>query len=133
MLETGIKGKQTITVNHAQTAAFYGSGALEVFATPAMIALLEETAWKSVQPFLDTGLGTVGTRVNVRHLAATPLGMQVTCESELVEIDRRRLVFKVDVFDESGKIGEGTHERFIIQNDRFFAAANAKKPQGGDR
>ncbi len=133
MLETGIKGKQTITVNHAQTAAHYGSGALEVFATPAMIALLEETAWKSVQPFLDAGLGTVGTRVDVRHLAATPLGMQVTCESELVEIDRRRLVFKVDVFDESGKIGEGTHERFIIQNDKFFAAANAKKPQKGDR
>ena len=97
-----------------------------------MIALLEETAWKSVQPFLDAGLGTVGTRVDVRHLAATPLGMQVTCESELVEIDRRRLVFKVDVFDESGKIGEGTHERFIIQNDKFFAAANAKKPQEGE-
>ena len=132
MLQPGIKGKQTITVNHAQTAAFYGSGALEVFATPAMIALLEETAWKSVQPYLDAGCGTVGTRVDVRHLAATPLGMQVTCESELVEIDRRRLVFKVDVFDESGKIGEGTHERFIIQNDRFFAAANAKKPQEGE-
>ena len=133
MLETGIKGKQTITVNHEQTAAFYGSGALEVFATPAMIALLEETAWKSVQPFLDAGLGTVGTRVDARHLAATPLGMQVTCESELVEIDRRRLVFRVEIFDASGKIGEGTHERFIIQNDRFFAAANAKKPQEGDR
>ena len=73
MLETGIKGKQTITVNHEQTAAFYGSGALEVFATPAMIALLEETAWKSVQPFLDAGCGTVGTRVDVFHLAATPL------------------------------------------------------------
>ncbi len=132
MLETGIKGKQTITVSHEQTAAFYGSGALEVFATPAMIALLEETAWKSVQPFLDEGYGTVGTRVDVRHLAATPLGMQVTCESELIEIDRRRLVFKVDVFDESGKIGEGTHERFVIQNDKFFAAANAKKPQEGE-
>ena len=79
MLQTGIKGKQTITVNHAQTAAFYGSGALEVFATPAMIALLEETAWKSVQPFLDAGLGTVGTRVDVRHLAATPLGMEAAC------------------------------------------------------
>ena len=133
MLTPGIKGKQTITVTHEQTAAHYGSGALEVFATPAMVALLEETAWKSVQPYLEAGQGTVGTRVDVRHLAATPLGMQVTCESELVEIDRRRLVFKVDVFDESGKIGEGTHERFIIQNDRFFAAANAKKPQKGDR
>ena len=132
MLTPGIKGKQTVTVTHEQTAAHYGSGALEVFATPAMIALLEETAWKSVQPYVGAGLGTVGTRVDVRHLAATPLGMQVTCESELIEIDRRRLVFKVDVFDESGKIGEGTHERFVIQNDKFFAAANAKKPQEGE-
>ncbi len=126
MLQIGIKGKQTVTVTHEQTAAFYGSGALEVFATPAMVALLEETAWKSVQPYLEPGQGTVGTRVDVRHLAATPLGMQVTCESELVEIDRRRLVFKVEVFDEKTKVGDGIHERFVIQNDKFLAAANAK-------
>lgn len=123
MLQPGIKGKQTVTVTHEQTAARYGSGALEVFATPAMVALLEETAWKSVQPFLEAGQGTVGTRVDVRHLAPTPLGGKVTCESELVEIDRRRLVFRVEVFDERTKVGEGTHERFVIQSDRFLAAA----------
>lgn len=126
MLQTGIKGKQTIVVTPAQTAAHYGSGALEVFATPAMVALLEETAWKSVQPYLEPGQGTVGTRVDVRHLAATPLGMQVTCESELVEIDRRRLVFQVEIYDEKTKVGEGIHERFVIQSDKFLAAANAK-------
>ena len=126
MLTLGIKGKQTVTVTHEQTAAHYGSGALEVFATPAMVALLEETAWKSVQPYLEAGQGTVGTRVDVRHLAPTPLGGKVTCESELVEIDRRRLVFKVEVFDEKTKVGEGIHERFVIQSDKFLAAANAK-------
>ena len=126
MLQPGIKGKQTITVNHEQTAAFYGSGALEVFATPAMVALLEETAWKSVQPYLDAGCGTVGTRVDVRHLAATPLGMQVTCESELIEIDRRRLVFSVKAYDEAGLIGEGMHERFVIDTAKFMEKLKAK-------
>ncbi len=126
MLTPGIKGKQTVTVTHEQTAAFYGSGALEVFATPAMVALLEETAWKSVQPYLEPGQGTVGTRVDVRHLAPTPLGGKVTCESELVEIDRRRLVFRVEIYDEKTKVGEGIHERFVIQSDKFLAAANAK-------
>ena len=126
MLQTGIKGKQTIVVTPAQTAAYYGSGALEVFATPAMVALLEETAWRSVQPYLEEGQATVGTRVDIRHLAATPLGGKVTCESELVEIDRRRLVFKVEVFDEKTKVGEGIHERFVTQSDKFLAAANAK-------
>ena len=127
MLQLGIKGKQTIVVTPAQTAAYYGSGALEVFATPAMVALLEETAWRSVQPYLEEGQATVGTRVDIRHLAATPLGGKVTCESELVEIDRRRLVFKVTVTDEKTKVGEGSHERFVIQSEKFLAAAKAKK------
>ena len=126
MLQTGIKGKQTVVVTPAQTAAYYGSGALEVFATPAMVALLEETAWRSVQPYLEEGQATVGTRVDIRHLAATPLGGKVTCESELVEVDRRRLVFKVEVFDEKTKVGEGIHERFVIQSEKFLAAAKAK-------
>lgn len=126
MLEPSIKGKQTVTVTHEQTAAHYGSGALEVFATPAMVALLEETAWRSVQPYLEEGQATVGTRVDIRHLAATPLGGKVTCESELVEVDRRRLVFKVEVFDENTKVGQGIHERFVIQSDKFLAAAKAK-------
>ena len=126
MLQTGIKGKQTIVVTPAQTAAYYGSGALEVFATPAMVALLEETAWRSVQPYLEEGQATVGTRVDIRHLAATPLGGKVTCESELVEIDRRRLVFRVTARDDAGVVGEGTHERFIVDVEKFQAKARTR-------
>ena len=127
MLTVGIKGTQSVTVANDNTAAAMGSGTLAVFATPAMIALMEKTAYISVQNELDEGCGSVGTLLNVKHLAATPVGMQVTCESELVEIDGRRLVFTVKAYDEKGLIGEGTHERFIVQNEKFLAKTNAKK------
>lgn len=127
MLTIGIKGTQSVTVSNDNTAATMGSGTLAVFATPAMIALMEKTAYLSVQDALDEGMGSVGTLLNVKHLAATPVGMQVTCESELVEIDARRLVFAVKAYDETGLIGEGTHERFIVQNEKFLAKTNAKK------
>ena len=127
MLTIGIKGTQSVTVSNDNTAAAMGSGTLAVFATPAMIALMEKTAYISVQDALDEGMGSVGTLLNVKHLAATPVGMQVTCESELVEIDNRRLVFSVKAYDEIGLIGEGTHERFIVQNEKFLAKTNAKK------
>lgn len=127
MLTVGIKGTQSVTVANDNTAAAMGSGTLAVFATPAMIALMEKTAYISVQNELDEGCGSVGTLLNVKHLAATPVGMQVTCESELVEIDNRRLVFTVKAYDEKGLIGEGTHERFIVQNEKFLAKTNAKK------
>lgn len=127
MLTIGIKGTQTVTVSNENTAATMGSGTLAVFATPAMIALMEKTAYISVQDALDEGMGSVGTLLNVKHVAATPVGMTVTCESELVEVDGRRLVFTVKAFDEVGLIGEGTHERFIVQNEKFLAKTNAKK------
>lgn len=127
MLTIGIKGTQTVTVANDNTAAAMGSGTLAVFATPAMIALMEKTAYISVQDALDEGMGSVGTLLNVKHVAATPVGMTVTCESELVEVDGRRLVFTVKAFDEVGLIGEGTHERFIVQNEKFLAKTNAKK------
>jgi len=127
MLTVGIKGTQSVTVSNDNTAATMGSGTLAVFATPAMIALMEKTAYVSVQNELDEGCGSVGTLLNVKHLAATPVGMTVTCESELVEIDNRRLVFTVKAYDEKGLIGEGTHERFIVQNEKFLAKTNAKK------
>ena len=91
-----------------------------------MVALLEETAWRSVQPYLEEGQATVGTRVDIRHLAATPLGGKVTCESELVEIDRRRLVFRVTARDDAGVVGEGTHERFVIDIEKFQAKARTR-------
>lgn len=127
MLTIGIKGTQSVTVTNDNTAAAMGSGTLAVFATPAMIALMEKTAYISLQDSLDEGMGSVGTLLNVKHVAATPVGMQVTCESELVEVDGRRLVFTVKAYDEVGLIGEGTHERFIVQNEKFLAKTNAKK------
>jgi predicted thioesterase len=99
---------------------------VDVFATPMMIALVEQTCNESVLPHLAPGEGTVGTLVNVAHTAATPIGMRVWCESELVEVDRRRLVFCVKAFDECGSIGEGIHERFIIDTAKFFDKVKAK-------
>lgn len=125
-MEIGIKGRAETVVNHENTAKFVGSGELEVFATPQMIALMEQAAASSVAPRLEEGQGTVGTLLNVSHDAATPLGMKVWAETELVEIDRRRLVFEVKAFDECGLIGKGKHERFIISNDKFLAKVNAK-------
>ena len=94
-MEAGITGKQTITVTEEKTAQAMGSGTLPVFATPAMIALMENTAYKSVADELEEGAGTVGTLMNVKHVAATPVGMEVTCETKLIEVDRKRLVFEI--------------------------------------
>lgn len=126
MIEIGIKGRLEETVTSEMSAARVGSGLVEVFATPMMIALVEKTCNESVLPYLDEGQGTVGTLINVAHTAATPIGMRVWCESELVEVDRRRMVFKVKAFDECGPIGEGMHERFIIDTAKFAAKALSK-------
>ena len=126
MLTTGIKGKQELVVTKENTAKAMGGGTLEVFATPAMIALMEKTAYESVAPELEEGSGTVGTALNVKHVAASPVGMKITCESELVKVDGRALTFSVKAYDEKGLIGEGEHERFIIYNEKFQAKADAK-------
>lgn len=119
-LETGLTGEMTTSVVHENTAAYVGAGGVEVFATPMMIALMENASWKAVADHLDAGYVTVGTLVNVRHLAATPLGQQVRATARLIEIDGRRLVFQVEAYDEQKKIGEGQHERFIVNLDRFM-------------
>lgn len=126
MLNTGIKYTKSETVNENNTAAKVGSGLLPVYATPAMIALLEGACAEAVASELDAGMTTVGTKLNVEHVAATPIGMDVTCECELVEIDRRRLVFKVEISDAAGLIGRGTHERFIVDAEKFMAKTAAK-------
>ena len=126
MLETGIKGTRTVTVNEENTAKAMGSGTLDVFATPALIALMEETCWRSVANELEEDCGTVGTLLEIKHTAPTPIGMKVTCESTLTEVDGRRLVFEVIARDAKGVVGEGKHERFIIQNEKFQVKANAK-------
>lgn len=127
MIEKGIKGHLEQTVSDELCADRIGSGLVKVFATPMMIALIERTCNESVTPLLDPDQGTVGTRIDVSHCAATPVGMRVWCDSELTEVDRRRLVFSVRAYDQCGLIGEGTHERFIIDSDRFQQKANEKK------
>jgi len=119
-LKPGLTGESTTTVVHENTAASVGAVGVEVFATPMMIALMENADWRAVADSLEDGDVTVGTVVNVRHLAATPLGQRVRATAELIEIDGRRLVFKVEAYDEKRKIGEGTHERFIVNLDRFI-------------
>ena len=126
MLKEGITGHQETIVTVENTAKTMKSGTLDVFATPAMIALMEQTAYESVAGELEEGYGTVGTMLNVKHVSATPLGMKVTCESTLTKIDGRALTFEVKAFDERGLMGEGTHERFLVQNEKFQAKANNK-------
>lgn len=126
MLTTGIKGTLERTVTEEVTAKAMGSGELPVFATPAVVALAEECAWKSVAGGLEEGQGTVGTRMELSHLAATPLGMTVRCETELVEIDRRKLVFTIAAYDGVDKVAEGRHERFIVDNAKFLSKAEGK-------
>lgn len=126
MLESGIKGIQKTEVTETNSALAMGSGNLKVFATPAMIALMEETAWKSVAPHLEEGSSTVGTSLKIQHTAASPLGMSITCESELVSVDGRKLVFHITAKDEAGLIGEGEHERFIVNAEKFQAKTDSK-------
>ncbi|MBR3245175.1 MAG: thioesterase family protein [Parasporobacterium sp.] len=126
MLETGIKGHVEFLAEESGSAKTMESGALEVLATPKMIAMLEKAAWESVQPYLEEGCGTVGTKMDVTHDAATPLGMKVVCESELIQIEGKKLTFNVKAFDEKGHIGGGLHERFIVNNEKFQTKTDAK-------
>ena len=126
MLEVGMKHSVELVGDKSKTAAAAGSGGLEVFGTPYMIALMECTCKELAQKELDDSQGTVGISISTNHKAATPMGMKVTCEAELVEIDRSRLVFNVVCSDEMDVIGEGQHQRFIIDNEKFLAGVNAK-------
>lgn len=127
MLELHIKGTAALEVTDKVTAAAVGSGMLPVFATPSMIALIEKAAAESVAPQLEAGTTTVGTRLDVAHTAATPVGMTVRAVTELIEIDGRRLIFTIQAFDDAGEIGSGTHERFIVNAEKFLAKAEAKQ------
>ena len=121
----GLKGRAETVVTDANTAQAACSGALPVFGTPFMCALMEEAAWKSIAPHLEPGQSTVGTRLEVSHDSATPVGMKVWAETEIT----KRLVLTVAAFDERGPIGRGTHERFIVTDERFLAKC-AKKLEG---
>jgi predicted thioesterase len=126
IVKPGLRAEKTEMVSGANTASAWGSGGLDVFATPAMIALMEMAALSAVDPLLPAGWSTVGIGLNVEHLAATPPGMEVRCTAELLEVEGRRLLFQVEAFDAAGKIGEGTHRRFIVENERFLKKAAEK-------
>ncbi len=127
MLTVGTVNRGQVTVCPENTARAMGSGALEVFATPALVALAEQTCWTGIQSHLEPGQGTVGTRLDLQHTAPTPLGMTVYCESTLTEINGRSLTFSVKLWDDKGPVGEGTHQRVIIFSDRFQAKADSKR------
>lgn len=123
----GLKGRADTVVNDLNTAQAACSGALPVFGTPFMCALMENASWTSIQPYLAENESTVGTKLEVDHLSATPVGMKVWAESEVIAVEGRKIVLKVAAYDEAGLIGQGTHERFIIAADRFLSKAEGKK------
>lgn len=118
-IEIGTRGRSEAAVTEENTAIAAGSGDLRVFGTPYMIALMENAAASSIASFLDEGQSSVGTQISATHEAATPVGMKVWAESEVTAVDGRKVSFKVEAFDASGRIGGGTHERFIISSDKF--------------
>ena len=122
----GVSGRAEMEVSFDRTAASVGSGALRVFGTPWMIAMMENAAFNALAPYYEEGQSSVGTRLDISHDAATPEGMKVWAEAEITEIDRRRIVFKVTAFDEAGQIGTGTHERFLINTEKFLAKASSR-------
>ena len=119
MVEPGISHERKLVVTEAEAIHFLGRGDARALSTPSMIMHMEITARDAVLPFLEPGQDTVGTKVDVAHLAATPLGMKITFRATLKAVDRRRLTFAVEAHDEREKIGEGTHERFIIDVARY--------------
>jgi predicted thioesterase len=124
----GAKGEQTILVTSEVATSFLGVESARVLSTPHMIAYMERTSRDAVLPFLDPGHDTVGTQVNVSHLAAAPIGMSVTFRAEVTDATDRRVTFRVEAWDEKEKIGEGTHERAIINIAKFVTRLAAKRP-----
>lgn len=128
-MNIGTKGEQSVLVTESNTAAALGSGLLKVFSTPSLLALIEKTAWMSIADQLEDGQGTVGTRVELDHLATSPVGMNVVCVTELVAVDGRKLTFSAEVYNGTvgGElVGKAVHERFVVLNEKFQAKADAK-------
>ena len=120
-MNIGDKGTVTVKVTKENCASAIGSGALDVFATPSMIALMENAACEAIKASLQPGESSVGTKVNISHLKASALEDTITATATLTEIDGRRLVFEVVANDSKGIIGEGTHERFVINIEKFLS------------
>ena len=122
----GLKGRSETVVKEHNTADAVGSGLVPVFATPYMIALMENAASTSLLPYLAADEGTVGTHLDVAHTSATPIGMKVWADAVVTAVDGKKITFEVSAFDEAGEIGRGTHERFIIRPEKFLAKAQGK-------
>ena len=125
-LAPGAKGTAQAVVDSSNVASTMGSGEIEVFATPAMIALMEAAAVAALKEHLEEGETSVGIRLEVSHTAATPVGMDVRAEAEVTEIDGRRIIFQVAAFDAKEKIGDGRHERFIVKTGKFMEKVRGK-------
>ncbi|MFH1084870.1 MAG: thioesterase family protein [Chloroflexota bacterium] len=126
-IQPGLTATLTLRVEPAHLASRWGSGGVDVLATPQMIGLMESAAVAALDAHLPEGYCSVGTRVEVTHLAATPVGGRVAAQATLIELDGRRAVFDVVAHDEVAKIGEGRHERFIVHRERFMARVGAPR------
>ena len=126
-IKVGLTGEYSKVVEKDDLASSMGSGGTDVFATPKLLLLMEVTCFNMVEDLLEDGVSTVGISADFSHLAATPLGMKVTAKAKLIEIDRKKLTFDVEVYDEKELIGKGTHGRFIIDRDKFTQKAYGKK------
>ncbi len=125
-IKIGTENTAAVTVDSTNTAKTMGSGSLEVFATPAVAALIERAACELVQPMLDEGITTVGTLLSINHVSASPIGAEITAKAVLTAIDGRKFCFDVSAYDNAGLIAEGKHERFSVKADSFMRKAQAK-------
>jgi predicted thioesterase len=131
-IEIGLKGLANSVVTDQLTAQAAGSGTLAVYGTPYMVALMEQAASTSLVPYLEPGQSTVGVRLDISHLSATPVGMEVGAESEVIAVDGKKVIFRVRAYDRAGLIGEGMHERVLITADRFVQKCYAKLEASDD-
>ena len=125
-ITVGMKGEAATLVEREDTAQEVGSGSLLVYATPCMVALMEGAACEAIADALDENETTVGTELNIRHTAATPVGLEVRAEATVTAVDGKAITFEVRAFDEAGEIGSGTHKRFVVNSQRFLDKTYAK-------
>lgn len=125
-LKLGLTGKVELIVDEGCTASAWGSGLLPVFSTPRLVALMEQAACMALEGAVEEGKTTVGTRIDMQHTAATPLGMRVWAQAELTGLDGRALTFHIEAFDEAGPIGSAEHQRFVVDSARFMHKVEAK-------
>lgn len=125
-IEKGISKKIITTVTLEKLASAVGSGTADVFSTPMLVALMENAAMKCISEFLDDGETSVGIEMNVKHISASPLGMEVYAIATVTEVEGRKITFDIEAYDKAGKIGTATHSRFVLLSDIFEAKAKAK-------